>query len=193
MKIQTHNKNQHSKNIQFGTTVVVFDQNGVAEVEAELAAEIIEKHPLILKFGESLPEPEMTKGDLGGTYDELKSKLSDSQKEVFNLKLQLKRKEEDFNLAQMETTEWKNLYEKTEKEVEALRKAMNLPTAEKTLTSEPQFDAPLDSPADEFTVELNSKTVKELQDVCAGLNLPKSNWNSLSKQNLIAYIVENTK
>lgn len=183
-KIKTYLKHQRGQKRVFGNFgVVEFDREGVAEISNEAAEYIVKNHPKIVFDGDPEPESEAKKADpLQGNYQAIKEKAEDLQNEVVRKQMLIDKLKEEKNLLNRDLDTWKALVDDLKKEIENLKTSLgNKLDSEKSGKKEEKETGN----ADFFSMKKD-----DLIEICEGSELPKSEWESLSRAKLIKYLNE---
>jgi len=178
VKIKTSIGAFWGKCISIGDKDIEFDNLGCVEMEEAKAKELVKTHSDILIFADSERSPINSNLDKGDTkqYEKLASELTICKQKNEELKNSIKLLKEDNDA-------WKAEVDKYKKDSEAF-----------------EFDlSEYKSQSEKIQKELNlkigllGKTTKELVDFCIDLKISEDKYKSLSKEQIIDLIIEDSK
>jgi len=160
---------------------ITMDVNGETEVSEEIGKRLINEHGFFEK-GKKPKKVEEKKEIV--TDLQAKERITELESSVLILNQRLEKSDSDLKLSRNETDSWKEEFTKLQstlsKEVEKVDKKESL-----TITQLQENDINL-------VIDMWSKGMDELFDICKGLNLPEAEWKDKKKKDLVVFIAKKT-
>jgi predicted RNase H-like nuclease (RuvC/YqgF family) len=153
---------------------ISFDHTGLAEVDEKTGNKMLKDYPSFI-FPEHVPEPKAP--EFSEQVNE--SIVKNLNEEIFDLKQKLSEVKESKKEVEADLRGWKGTIEKYEKEITELKA---------TLEQERQsYSAKVKSL--ELNISLNKMSVDQMKKMCAEAELDNSEWDKLTKDKLIDYLM----
>jgi predicted RNase H-like nuclease (RuvC/YqgF family) len=175
VKIQTALASNFGHIISFGNLELHFDKMGFAEVDTkEMAEQLVKNYPNWLFIGEK-PKNETKLFD--------NKEAIDLQNEIGRLKEKLIDREASIKAVEKENEEWK-------KELEKM-KVIAQEATEELKGYKIQKDKEIKEL--ELKVQLTSKNLKDLVDICISLEIPEERYKGKKKEDIIIIILDESR
>ena len=216
IRIETSLKNNYGLPVLYIDGIrVTYDKKGTAEVTDEIGEKLLKHYPEFIFKAGAVPKPNAPKVEIlpeqnDEKINELTNKLVAKEQAVKSLKgeiIVLKNTLED----------WKKAYKGLDDELKALKNKEETPVVESSIekvdeslekVEEPEIEKVDTEGADNVTekkteddvdpnaelkASLGEKNKADLQEMAQTLEKPRNEWGSLKKDDLIEYLIENTK